>query len=407
MLLLSLIVFLVVLVSAASNFMSVASPDLAVLLNPLNTEARITKLSGILGQKIDPAEVASLKKSAVEGIGFDPVDARLYSLLGVLNDSQGQKQQAQRLYQHSLKLSRTEIQALIRRFVFNLENRNYVEAVSLADIILRRWHKYWDRIAPGFAFLLKDKAAYQEALLRFSKYPRGQDRIIDSLSNDVASTVIARRLIRDWHKDGPTDLRKVINKLTRKLIGFEQYLPAYRLFALTLTDKEKRQSGYIFNGNFDLEPNGNTFDWRLVRQAGLSSSIVNLPAGGSSRAKAEKALEFRFLDAPIRFSHVLQGLMLPPSKFVLKLTYSTSALKTVKPIILQVECGIDGKPLASLAIESGTRFSQEAKMVFEVPSSGCDYLRLRIYNRKFVESWKNRYSGSLYLQNVAIELDGA
>ena len=404
---LSLIVLLAVLASAASNFLTSANPDLALSFNPLNTQARVNKLSAHLARKLNPTELANLRTITTRGIELDPMDARLYSLLGVIDEQRGEIDSAQQFYLHSLKLLPTEIQALTRRFAYNVNARKYVDAISLADIILRRWNSQWNLVAPFMAGLLQDKAAYQEALIRFSKYEIGKTRLIEALSNNENSTNTARRLIKDWHTQGVANLRPVINKLTVKLINYNQYLSAYRLFLLTLNDTEKAEAGYIFNSNFNLKPTGNLFDWQLISQAGMSTQFKKFHSDDANDEASDNVFEIRFLDAPIRFSRTLQYLMLPPSKFTLKLVYSTLNLKTVKPINLQIICRRSGPALASLSFESGNNHKMEGEIRFKVPSTGCKVLLLRFYNDKFVESWKNRYSGSLLIHKVSISLDGA
>ncbi len=407
MLALSLIVFLAVLASATSNFLTNANPDLALSFNPLNTQARVNKLSTHLARKLNYNELAGLSSIATRGIELDPIDARLYSLLGVIDEQQGKIDSAQQLYLHSLKLLPTEIQALTRRFVYSVNVKNYVDAISLADIILRRWNSQWELIAPFMAGLLQDKAAYQEALIRFSKYDIGKRFLIDTLSSNANSTIIARRLIKDWHSQGVENLRPVINKLTAKLVSYDQYLSAYRLFLLTLNEVEQTETGYIYNSNFNLKPTGNLFDWQLIRQAGISTRFKELHSGEASGQTRDNVFEIRFLDAPIHVSRTLQYLMLPPSKFTLKLVYSTLNLKTVKPLNLQVSCNKSRIALASLSFEPGNNNKKEDAMQFKVPATGCKVLQLRFYNENFVESWRNRYSGSLLIHKVSVSLDGA
>ena len=407
MLALSMIVFLVVLASAASNFLTGFNPDLALSFNPLNTQARVNKLSSRLAQKPDPIELTSLRNLTIRGIILDPIDARLYSLLGVIEEQQGNFEPAQQLYLHSLKLLPTEIQALTRRFAYNVNSAKYVEAVSLSDVILRRWNSQWKLIEPFMPTLLQDKAAYREALTRFSKYELGKRHLVESLSNGVASTIIAQRLVKSWHSLGVVNLRPVINKLTAKLINLDQYLSAYRLFLSTLNETEKGVAGYIFNSNFDIKPTGNVFDWRLIKQAGVTSRFTEFHMSNTNNNIKDKVFEIQFLDVPVRISRTLQHLVLPPSKFTLKLVYSTLNLKTAKPINLQIGCGNNGPALTSLSFEPGSAIKKEEEVHFKVPAKGCKFLLLRLYNGNFVESWKNRYSGSLFLHKITISLNGA
>ncbi len=406
MTLFAICVSIIVILSAASNFATTLNPDLAIALNPLNTPARLYKLTNQFSETTNDAETSKLKELAIQGIKFDPIDARLFSLLGVAEERQNKIADAQRKYVHALKLLPTEIHALQRRFFFNLSTAKFVKAVSQADIILRRWPLKWGDVTPYMYELLRHKDAYDEALKLFSLSPIARYRLVDSLNKDVKSVAIARKLIRDWHAQGIDDLQLSINRISIRLIKFKEYLSAYRLFLLTLNSDQKLHSGYIFNGNFDLSPSGNIFDWQIPNQAGMNAEIRKIRSGSNSAQKFENVFVLRFLDSPVRFSKVLQRIILPPSKFTLKLSYSTQALKTNKPIKFQVECSNKNKPLASFSFEPGNNEKRQFEIKFEVPASDCELQQLKISNDNFVESWRNRYSGTLLLHNISISLDG-
>ena len=68
---------------------------------------------------------------------------------------------------------------------------------------------------------------------------------------------------------------------------------AYRLFLLTLSDKDRAHSGFVFNGRFALEPSGRPFDWSLTSDAGVSiSRMVDDQSG--------PVLMVRFLGKPVK-----------------------------------------------------------------------------------------------------------
>lgn len=406
MTLFAICITVVVILSAASNFTTTLNPGLAVALNPLNTSARIYKLTDQFSKPTIDVETSNLKELAIQGIMYDPLDARLFSLLGVANERQNNIGAAQKNYIQALSLLPTEIHALERRFFYNLSAAKFVKAVSQADIILRRWPAKWVDVQPYMPELLRDKGAYDEALKLFSINSTGRQRLIFSLRRDQRSIAIARRLIRDWHAQGIDDLQLSINFITKRLIQIKDYLNAYRLFFGTLDSEKRRHSGYVFNGNFDLEPSGNQFDWQVPNQAGLNAEIRKIRIEGNSAENFENVFMIKFLDSPVRFSRVLQSLILPPSNFTMKLTYSTQDLKTKKPIKFQIECRDKNTPLAAISFQPGNNEKKQIEIKFEVPVSNCTLQQLKISNDNFVESWKNRYSGTLLLHNIAISLDG-
>ncbi len=403
--LLSLVVAIVVLINAISRFLIPINPALALMINPLNSDARIELLTFNLSEEPVPARVEELEQLAIEGIALEPMDARFYSLLGIMRERVEKIDAAQDLYLHALELLPTEIQALTRRFVFDYNNANYTEAIIIADKISRRWRQHWNVIAPYLPYLLDNENAYQEALERFSSQNNGRQLLMSSLVSKLNSLDLAYRMIMDWHKLGESDLRASINKLSAKLVAVGQVTKAYQLFRLTLNDTEEKEVGYIFNPNFDLKPNGNLFDWKIAKQSGMSMAFKNMLFRSNSSAPiSDSVLETLFLNSPVRFSAVLQKLMLPSSNFTLNLTYSTRDLVTPKPIKLVIECPKSRKILAVVRFLAGDITGKKLQLSFNVPVTNCDLQQIRIFNGNIVESWKNRYSGSLLLHNVSIKL---
>ena len=48
----------------------------------------------------------------------------------------------------------------------------------------------------------------------------------------------------------------------------------------------------------------------------------------------------------------------------------------------------------------------EASSEFEIPAQACGLQRFYIFNKNVTDSWKNRYAGTLYLNEVRVERTG-
>jgi len=120
-----------------------------------------------------------------------------------------------------------------------------------------------------------------------------------------------------------------------------------------------------------------------------------------------RSYEVKFLDTPTRLSQGLQTLKLPYSNFTLTVAYSTRNLKAPKPINLAVECVKNRRSLAVLEFTKANEKNQTKRVSFKVPAINCALQQIRIYNGNLVESWKNRYSGSLLFHKISIVLKGA
>jgi len=360
-------------------------------------------LAIILQSDLETGLVEKYEQMAITGTTLEPMDARFFSLLGIISERAGNNDCAQKLYQHALQLQPTEIQALSRRFVFNVNNSNFVGAISIADTISRRWRNYWNLISPYLPYLLDDDGVYNEALKRFAMQKSGKQILVSSLIHKTNSLELAYRLIMDWYNRGESNLRSSINLLSAKLVATGQESKAYQLFRLTLNDAQKKERGYIFNGRFNLDSTENLFDWKLVKQSGI---YMNIRAMQFNSNVGKNVLETRFLDSSVRFSAPLQVLYLPSAAFTLKLTYSARNLVTPKPIKLAITCNNDGNKLAVIEILAGSVAGKNMQSSFTVPDESCDLQQIRIFNGNIVESWRNRYSGALYFYRMSIELGG-
>ncbi len=401
---LSAVIGLIILVGTLSDILVDFLPSSAVAINPLNTSARLALLRADVKEKTDPAKLPKLEKIARAGIVADPYDARFYSYLGVILESEGKPEEARILYQHSLKLLPTEIQSLARLFSYNANTGNYKRAIELADIFIRRWVDFRQLITPSLPILMKDKEAYNEALVRFPSQIDGTKTLIDALLKDKSSYDLAYRVVLDWKARGVPRLQGTINQVVNKIFSGGQYRKAYRLFLLTLGEEAKSASGYVYNSKFSLPPSGSVFDWSMARQPGLDMRIITVaPKLTSGTSLNNRALEIRFRDSPVRLKPAGQFLNLPPSTFTFKVIYSTSNYKGPNPVDVSVIC-TNGNELDRLSLKPSESRVTELVGRFSVPAEDCEVQAIRFANGNFVESWKNKFSGSVYLHQISIAL---
>lgn len=395
----SLIVSLAVLANTRSGLYSETDSDHAISINPLNSQARVHILTALLTETTADFDANSLRPTAIRGTALEPVDARYISFLGLIAEDEGNGSTAQTYYEAALDVLPVEIQALARKFVFLVEENSFREAVATAETIYRRWPQYLQVVYSQMPDILSDPEGYEEVVDTFGNLPGGPSWLVNALSEDESTISLVNRLVLDLSARGNGGLRPAINRLTARLINANNSAQAYQLFLNTLSDSEKTQSGYVFNGDFDLDPNGNLFDWSLRNQSGMDFSIINLPT------ENERALQVRFLDSPVRFNRPVIFTRLPPSQFTLTIDYSTSSLRGPNPVRLIVDC-LQGRKkrreLASVEFAIGGSSDQIVNTDFTVPATDCDLQRLRLVNDNFVESWRNRYSGSLLLKSVSL-----
>lgn len=400
---LCLIVCGAVLADTASGLVTSTNPALALRINPLNSAARIDlAIAGLVRGSADGAR--SARALAAAGIRWSPADARFYSLLGLAELQRGDRRQARLLFGRALERLPAEFQALTHELEFAIEAQDPLKAVDHLEVLARRWPGRWPMVEKALPVVLSDGRAFEEVAKRFADEPRLRRIAIESLSGSAQTLPLAYRLVMTWFDGGGSDLSGQINRLTARFIEEKRYAQAFLLFRLTRTAADRQALGYVYNGGFDLPPSGNPFDWHLRHQAGVDLRIATEPEPRGAGVVPHKGggLVVRFLDNPIRFRNVWQWLRLAPARYRLVVRYAAQKLKTPRPLKIALTCRDRAEPLAEIAFESGTFDAQEAAADFAVPVDDCALQLIRVLNDPMPMSWRNRYDGTLYLENVSI-----
>ncbi|GEM_PF-2381885 len=412
-LLVSLTVLPIVLVNASSHFYSSNVPDLAIGINPSNPDARIRLVELAFADEKNRPNIDEQRSIVKTGIRFEPNDARLYSLLGTIEELAGEDTNTvQSLYIHALTLDPTDLRALLRRYVYNVSNGRIQAALDQAELIFRAWPQSWDLIEASLPALLADEAGYQQAYERFLTLSGGPRSMLISLSKSNAGLAIAKRLLIDWHNKGVEDLRPAINVITSRLVQAGQPLQAFLLFGLTLNSSETSEAGFVFNPGFALDPNGNLFDWSLPRVPGISAQVVNTRSG-SETGKSEspsvlrRHLEIKFQNTPVRIASILQTVRLPGSNFTWSITYSTDQFGGPKPLQLQLKCRNNGRVIETVDLTASDDAIRTIEVDVSIPASDCDLQQIVLTNGKVAASWQNRYSGSIALHALRLQPSGS
>lgn len=346
----------------------------------------------------DEAAAALLER----GVIVSPLEARLYSVLGILAHGEGRTADAAALFGHALKVLPTEIQALLHTMAYAMTDKRYAEAVDSLELIARRWDgAIWTRVEPALPLLLADPAAFRKVVGRFGASSALRGRLLASLVKSPSTSSYAYDLAIAWNEMG-LDVGAEVNQVTQRLIADGNPSGAFLLFRLTRRGAAAEDGGFIHNGEFSRQPSGSAFDWRLDRQPGVSLQLVERRLPGAETGKSEPAslLAIRFLDSPVRFSNVSQTLRLAPGSYRLLVRYAAEALRMPKPVSVTIAC--EGVRLAEAPFQPGDVGSATLEFDFTVPR-GCPLQRVFLFNENVTESWRDRYSGSLFLDSVTLQ----
>ncbi len=330
-----------------------------------------------------------MRELAASGLSLSPIDARFHSILGIRAQAEGDRKRASEFFRTALRLLPTEIQALTRQLVFDIEDRHFEAAAAKLQIIGRRWKERWRDIDPLLPVLLSEPEGYSAVARQFHGHLPTQNLLINSLQRNPATLPLADRMILDWMRRGEAGLDHMINVVTGAYIRENRAKEAYLFFLLTRAGSTP--SNQVFNSSFALPLSGNYFDWHLRRQSGVSA--VREERGDGF------AIAIRFLDTPIRLSNLNQYARLVPGHFDLQIEYEGRDLVAPKPLNLKVRCRSTGKILANHPLRSGS-FKASDKVRFEVPPDDCGTQEIYLNNGNPPMSWRYRYRGELLLKSI-------
>ena len=360
--------------NSGSVALQTSSPEIALHLNPMNSEARVNLAYARLEKEQDAPEAETIDIINA-GIVLSPIDARFYSLMGLTSEQSDDLETAEQLYRHSLKILPTEILALSNTMGIAFEAGDVSATVDQLEIIGRRWG-YWPAIEAVFPELLQDQFAFGTVTKRFAQDAVLRTQLIDALTASNEGLVYATPVLLDWQKRKVEGLDPLVNRVTALLVSEDLGEEAYTLFKRMHPKRSAARNNFVHNGGFREPIRGNPFDWVTRNQAGVDFEFVGYDADAATRSEggevqgtpsSERGLAIRFLGTPVRPGGVSQLTGMPPGNYKLMLNYSATRLRTPKPLVLAISCHNKRTVLGELFFDKENVAPTETAISFTVP----------------------------------------
>ena len=362
--------------SGLSRSIEEAAPDQALIFNPLNAEARVNSLVGLLNQP-DGAPSDDLLDSISTGLATDPIDARFHSLLAETRLRQGDRVEAYRLFEQALALSRTELHALKHLVVRAVEAGNFGEAVKHLDQLLRRWPGHGEEIYPVLPALLADGAGYEALIAAMAEGAPWRGAALRALASEEAGLGQAYRVLMGLAATPRPAASNEIASVLRGFLRAERHEEAYRLFRFTLPPGEQTLAGFVHNAGFSPGAAASPFSWtyRNTRSAEIRFS----------EDAANPGANVRFLNTPAKDISFSQSLVLPEGRYRLTVEAEITGLRAPRSLYWQLTCSKPRSELARIELPEGNHRSQTLQAEFDV--AGCVLQRLILRTDVIAESW--------------------
>ncbi|MER8537672.1 hypothetical protein NKH61_34170 [Mesorhizobium sp. M1005] len=382
-----------------SRFLENEAPAVSLALYPLNANALIGEISQGLNDTSNAPDLDGLLAKAESALRFDLGDARIFSLIGEIKYRQGKKDEAYEFFDQGRKLSKTEINSLQRSISHSIETSDLSNAVGEIDTLLRRWPDRFPAIAEGLPTVLASPDGYQAVLAAIRAEAPWRASLFAALGKTSEGLDFANRLLLDLTGSSAPPKSGELSDVISGYILQKQYEPAYRLFLFSLSDKERKLGGYVFNSTFEPVSSGTPFDWQLREQSGLEVTF----ATSQDAVEGEGGATVRFLNTPVKKAALQQYIELPPGSYKISLIASATNLKLPKELFWSIRCVDQAGEIARFNIPEGTYNRQSLSREFAVGPIACPMQLLRLETAAIAESWRFRYVGTLIMHKLSIE----
>ncbi|RWE64194.1 MAG: hypothetical protein EOS62_30495 [Mesorhizobium sp.] len=382
-----------------SRFLETESPAVSIVLDPFNVDALVAEITGDLNDANNAPDLDALLANARRALAFNLADARLYSLVGEIKYQQGEKDEAYQLFDQARKLSKTEIHALQRSIGRSIEAGNLSKAVAEIDIMLRRWPDRFPSIVAGLSTILSNPDGYEAVLAAIKAEAPWRAALFASLEKTSEGIDFANRLLLDLTGSSAPPKASELSAVITGYILRKKYETAYRLFLFSLSDQERKLSGYIFNGTFEPVSGPKPFGWQIRDQPGLEVTF----ARSQNAVDGEAGATVRFLNTPVKSTALEQYIELPPGSYKISLVASARNLKLPKDLFWSISCVDPAGEIARFNIPEGTYSRQNLIQDFSVGPAACPLQLLKLRTAAIAESWRFRYVGTLIMHKLSIE----
>lgn len=315
------------------------------------------------------AEIRDLAKRAILNA---PLNATAYRLLGELAEK---PDAARALMQAAVGRSRRESFALFWLLNDAFVRKDYAGVVGHADTLLRTRPQLRPYVMRYLGALAADDDARKVLVARLIEKPPWRAVFFRMLPRSVDDDAATLRVMLDLKQAGEEiadeDLRPYLDFLISK--GLME--AAYNAWLQMQPVASLAKLGLLTNADFEDEPSGLPFDWRLARGRNAVAEIVATGDGGDG-----KALHIAFGVGRITFPVVRQILVLPPGGYRLE-GQLRGRLKGKRGLRWEIRC-LKGARRVIAATDmlwgAGDTWSPFA-LVFEIPEGAdCAGQRLRL-----------------------------
>jgi hypothetical protein len=322
----------------------------------------------------DGIALDDLRRWSELALARDPVNARALRLLGQLALRQGDEARAERFMTGAVRASVRESVAVHWLMQRKFDQRDYAQALALADTLLRTRSQILPYVVPTLARMAEIPAAKEKLKELLATNPPWRSQFFVALPRAVSDARTPLELLLSLREatEPPhaSDLRSYLDVL----IDHKFYELAYYTWLQFLPPEQLSSTGLLFNGSFERTPSGLPFDWILPTGNGVTIDIAQRPDRSDQRA-----LLIELGPGRVEFPGIQQMLLLAPGTYSFKGQYRGEIIGR-RGFVWRATCvGAPSTPLGQSPMMIGAVPSwQPIEFSFTVPERDCRAQHLRL-----------------------------
>ena len=337
-------------------------------------------------------EIRALSRRA---IAADPLNASAFRLLGEVSDTPEQK----RLFmKEALNRSRRESIAALWLMADSFEQKNFVDVVEKADVLLRTAPGYTAEAMRYLAVLAENPEGRVALAASLAQKPAWRPRFFDAFPRNIqyAGTPLELALVLGETGSAPSALE--LAPYLRLLMRENLVTYAHDIWLQLPGSQRPGSTPLLNNADFAAQPSGLPFDWLMQRASNAVVEFVPLTDGTGGRS-----VQFSFDGARVQFPELSQVLVLDPGRYRLSGEFK-GAIAARRGLRWEIRCG-QGKVLARTEMLQGKpgQAWQAFALEVEIPDlDDCRSQQLRLFHDSRSAS-EQLASGQMAFRRLALD----
>lgn len=313
---------------------------------------------------VPPPQFQQVRLWAEQALRQDPLNARAMRMLGVVADSEHDKDKAARYMRTAARWSLRETYAVYWMLGRSFEKKDLANTVTYADIALRTRSKMAPHIIPFLARIAETPDGNREIKRMLGAHPPWRTQFLLGLPKWAADPRMPLDMMLAI-KDTPNPPTQVeIAGYLNSLIARNLYDLAYYTWLQFLPPEQLGTLGLLFNGSFEIPATDLPFDWSLPASSGVTIQVVPKPGQLS-----ERALKIQFGQGRAELGGLRQLVLLPQGNYKFEGSQK-GELAGRRGLVWRITCAdssaaIGSSPLFSGKVPDWTKF----EFAFSVPPS--------------------------------------